>query len=85
MNFFDRLAILSDILQIANYEQNIAQTTNDDIMQELQQQNKNYLEEIKYMLKGIENRLESIENAKKLKKNIILMIISTTKNKEEKI
>lgn len=65
MNFFDRLAILSNILQIANYEQNITQTSNDDIMQELQKQNKEYLEEIKYMLKGIENRLERIENAKK--------------------
>lgn len=64
MNFFERLAILSDILQIANYEQNIAQTSNADIMQELQKQNKEYLEEIKHMLKSIENRIERIENVR---------------------
>lgn len=64
MNFFERLAILSDILQIANYEQNITQTSNADIMKELQKQNKEYLEEIKYILKSIENRIERIENVR---------------------
>lgn len=50
------LALLANIVQIFNYVENTQQTSNDRILQELQKQNKVYLEEIL-------NRLERIENA----------------------
>lgn len=60
-NIFEGLAILANVLQLANYEQNVVQTSNDEIMQELQRQNKEYLNEIKDMLKKIDKRLENLE------------------------
>ena len=52
----EQLALLANIVQIFNYVENTQQTSNDRILQELQKQNKVYLEEIL-------NRLERIENA----------------------
>ena len=60
-NIFEGLAILANVLQLANYEQNVVQTSNDEIMHELQKQNKEYLNEIKDMLKKIDKRLENLE------------------------
>lgn len=53
---FDQLALIANILQVANFFQNMQQTSNDKILQELQKQNKVYLEDIL-------SRLERIENA----------------------
>lgn len=64
MNIFERLAILANVLQLANYEQNVAQTSNDDLMKELQKQNREYLEEIKELLKNIDKRIEKLERLK---------------------
>lgn len=43
---FDLLSILSIILQLQVYEEQKVQTDNDDIMQELQLQDKKYFEQI---------------------------------------
>lgn len=50
----ENLEIIANLLQVASYEQNLKQTSNDTILQELQKQNKVYLEEIL-------NRLERLE------------------------
>lgn len=65
MDIFERLAILANVLQLANYEQNVVQTSNDDLMKELQKQNREYLEEIKELLKNIDKRIEKLERLKK--------------------
>ena len=44
--FFDLLALFSVGLQIAVYEQNQRQATTDDLMKELQKQDKEYFEKI---------------------------------------
>ena len=45
-NFFDILAIISIWLQISVYEQNRMQASTDDLMKELQKQDKEYFEKI---------------------------------------
>lgn len=45
------LNILANMLQVLNYAQNIEQTSNEDILKELNRQNKEYLEEILKILK----------------------------------
>ena len=42
----EQLALIADIMQVANYVENLQQTSNDRILQELERQNKVYLEEI---------------------------------------
>ena len=46
---------IANILQVVNYIENTRQTSNDKILQELQKQNKVYLEEILKRLERIEN------------------------------
>lgn len=46
LEFLDILAIVSFAMQVANYQQNIQQTSNDDLLKELQKQDKIYLEKI---------------------------------------
>lgn len=45
-NFFDILAIISIWIQISVYEQTQRQATTDDLMKELQKQDKEYFEKI---------------------------------------
>lgn len=45
-SFFDLLALFSVALQMAVYEQNQKQATTDDLMRELQKQDKEYFEKI---------------------------------------
>ena len=59
-NLMDMLSILSIILQLQVYEEQKTQTGNDDIMQELQKQNKAYLNKI------IENQNMIMEQLNKL-------------------
>lgn len=42
----DTLAVLANVFQVLNYMENIEQSSNDKIMEELQRQNKEYLETI---------------------------------------
>lgn len=59
LNFLDVLTVFSVMLQIMGYQNDISQSSNDDLMNELQKQNKAYLEKI------IENQnliLEKLDN-----------------------
>ena len=46
LDFLDMLTILSVILQIMGYKNDMSQSSNDDLMRELQRQDKAYLEKI---------------------------------------
>ena len=46
LSFLDMLTIFSVVLQIAGYQNDISQSSNDDLMRELQRQDKAYLEKI---------------------------------------
>ena len=55
LDFLDVLTILSVILQIMGYQNDMSQSSNDDLMNELQRQDKAYLEKI------IENQNKILE------------------------
>lgn len=55
LDFLDMLTILSVMLQIMGYQNDMSQSSNDDLMKELQRQDKAYLEKI------IENQNRIIE------------------------
>ena len=55
LDFLDVLTILSVALQIMGYRNDMSQSSNDDLMRELQRQNKAYLEKI------IENQNKILE------------------------
>ena len=46
LNILDVLAIVSVILQIKGYQNDMSQSSNDDLMRELQMQDRTYLEKI---------------------------------------
>lgn len=46
LNFLDMLTVFSVMLQIAGYQNDLSQSSNDDLMCELQNQNREYLEKI---------------------------------------
>ena len=58
--FLDLLTILSLVLQIMGYQNDINQSSNDDLMRELQRQNKSYLDKI------LETQKEILEKLAKL-------------------
>lgn len=45
-SFIDMLTMFDTFLQVADFQMNVQQSSNDDIMRELQHQNKEYLEKI---------------------------------------
>lgn len=45
-SFIDMLTMFDTFLQVADFQMSIQQSSNDDIMKELQHQNKEYLEKI---------------------------------------
>ena len=55
LDFLDVLTILSVVLQIMGYQNDMSQSSNDDLMMELQRQDKAYLEKI------IENQNKILE------------------------
>ena len=55
LDFLDVLTILSVVLQIMGYQNDMSQSSNDDLMRELQRQDKAYLEKI------IENQNKILE------------------------
>ena len=61
LSVLERLDIIADILQVANYVLNITEVSNDDIMKALEEQNKRYLEIAIQQNKEIIERLERIE------------------------
>ena len=55
LDFLNMLTILSVMLQIMGYQNDMSQSSNDDLMKELQRQDKSYLEKI------IENQNKILE------------------------
>ena len=60
LDFLDILTILSVALQIMGYQNDMSQSSNDDLMRELQRQDKAYLEKI------IENENKILEKLAEL-------------------
>ena len=46
ISLFDALTIFSVILQVVGYQNDLAQTSTDDLMEELQKQDRAYLDKI---------------------------------------
>ena len=46
LDFLDILTIFSVMLQVVGYKNDISQSSNDDLMRELQEQDKRYLDKI---------------------------------------
>lgn len=53
----ERLAILANVLQIANFIMNVKEISNDEIMKMLEKQNREYLDEILARLDKFEKKL----------------------------
>ena len=60
LDFLDALTILSVMFQIMGYQNDMSQSSNDDLMRELQRQNKAYLDKI------FETQKEILEKLAKL-------------------
>lgn len=60
------LDTFANFIQILSYQELLEQATADDVLQELQHQNKAYLEQILNMQKEILTRLERLENERKI-------------------
>lgn len=60
----DGLGAFADVLQVLNYAENLTQTSNDKILNELQKQNNLYLEQLIKNQQEIIARLERIENVR---------------------
>lgn len=58
----DFISLLSDFLQFYNTNLLEQDASNNDVMKELQHQNKDYLENILTKLNNIEKRIERLEN-----------------------
>lgn len=65
LDFLDMLTILSVTLQIMGYQNDMSQSSNDDLMRELQRQDKAYLEKI------IENENKILEKLADLQADIL--------------
>lgn len=57
----ENLNTFANLVQIASYQELLVQANNDDLMEELQHQNKAYLEQILNMQKEILNELKRIK------------------------
>ena len=60
LNFggLDGLNFYANLLQIASYQELLEQANNNDILRELNHQNKDYFEQILQRLENIEEKLE---------------------------
>ena len=65
LDFLDMLTILSVMLQVMGYRNDMSKSSNDDLMKELQRQDKAYLEQI------IENQNKIIEKLADLQADIL--------------
>ena len=63
LDFLDVLTILSVALQIMGYQNDMSQSSNDDLMRELQRQDKAYLEQIIENQNKILSILKDISNS----------------------
>lgn len=60
------LDTFANFIQILSYQELLEQATADDVLQELQHQNKDFLEQILKNQTEILRRLERLENARKI-------------------
>lgn len=60
-SFIDMLTMFDTFLQMADFQMNLQQSSNDDIMQELQHQNAEYLEKIIQNQNSILEKLAKLE------------------------
>ena len=65
LDFLDMLTILSVMLQVMGYRNDMSKSSNDDLMKELQRQDKAYLEQI------IENQNKILEKLADLQADIL--------------
>ena len=63
LEFLDILTIFSVMLQVAGYKNDISQSSNDDLMRELQKQDKRYLDKIIENQNNILEILNEISNS----------------------
>lgn len=63
-SFIDMLTMFDTFLQMADFDMNMRQVGNDTIMEELQRQNKVYLERI------VENQKEILNNLDRINKSM---------------
>lgn len=64
LSFLDFLTIFSVGLQVSGYDQNLKQATTDDLMKELQRQDRDYLERI------IDNQKEIMSILSRIKEDM---------------
>lgn len=62
LDFLDMLTMIGFAMQIMNYQENRNQTNNDDLMEELQTQDRKYLEKIIRNQELILDRLAKLES-----------------------
>lgn len=62
IDFLDLLTMMGFAMQIMNYQEIKNQTNNDDLMEELQKQDREYLEKIIQNQKMILDRLAKLES-----------------------
>ena len=58
----ENLNTFANLIQIASYQEILKETSNDELFEELQHQNKQYLEQILENQTEIIRRLERLEN-----------------------
>jgi tRNA A37 N6-isopentenylltransferase MiaA len=61
----ENLNTFANLIQIASYQEILKETSNDELFEELQHQNKQYLEQILENQTEIIRRLERLENERK--------------------
>ena len=62
IDFLDLLTMIGFVMQIMNYQENRNQTNNDDLMEELQKQDREYLEKIVQNQEKILEKLAKLES-----------------------
>lgn len=62
LDFLDLITMIGFAMQIMNYQENRNQTNNDDLMEELQKQDREYLEKIIRNQEKILERLAKLES-----------------------
>lgn len=62
----ENLNTFANLIQIASYQEILKETSNDELFEELQHQNKQYLEQILENQTEIITRLERLENERKI-------------------
>lgn len=65
----ENLNTFANLIQLASYQEILKETSNDELFEELQHQNKEYLEQILKNQTEILRRLERLENERLIQSN----------------